>query len=76
MMIEVTGDTFTLHINGEKQGENQDPSYNSGQVGAWGWQTAASFDDFRVSGDEIEGNVTPVEPQNKLATTWGRIKDR
>lgn len=76
MMIEVAGDTFTLYINGEKQSDNQDPSYDSGQVGAWAWQTAVSFDDFRVTSDEIEDSGTPVEPKDKLATTWGRIKGR
>ena len=76
MMIEVEGDTFSLYINGEKQSDNTDATYAEGQIGAWAWETAASFDDFMVSSDEIEDSSTPVEPQDKLATTWGRIKSR
>ena len=76
MKVEVNGDTFTLHINGQMQSDNTDASYGEGQIGLWGWQTGASFDDIKVSGDQIEGSATPVEPQDKLTTTWGRIKDR
>ncbi len=74
--VEVTGDTFALHINGEKQSDNNDASYSEGQVGLWGWQTGVSFDDFKVSGPDIVGDVTPVEPLDKLATTWGRVKSQ
>ena len=74
MKIEVAGDTFTLHINGEKQSDNSDASYSEGQVGAWGWETGVSYDDFKVYGDDIESPVTPVEPLHKLTTIWGRIK--
>ncbi len=78
MKIDVAGDTMALSINGEMQGEFTDDSggkYSAGQAGLWGWQTGASFDDFKVSGDAIVGSVTPVEPLDKLTTTWGRIKD-
>ena len=76
MKVEVAGDTFTLHINGEKQSDNTDGSYSEGQVGLWGWKTALSTDEFKVSGTEIEGEVTPVEPLDKLTTTWGRVKSQ
>ena len=51
------------------------PIILQGQAGVWAWETAASFDDVTVSGDAVEG-LTPVEPQDKLATTWGRLKQR
>ena len=62
----------------EDQGELADETgagYAAGQAGVWAWETAASFDDVTVSGDAIAG-LTPVEPQDKLATTWGRLKQR
>jgi len=46
--------------------------YKKGKVGIWAWETKASFDDFKVYGPDIEGQV--VEPQKKLALTWGRLK--
>lgn len=76
MKVTVEGDTFSLTIDGEFQGEVIDDVYGAGQAGVWGWQTAASFDDFQVSGDEIEGHGVPVEPLDKVTTTWGRIKGR
>ncbi len=78
MRIVVEGNVMKLWINGESQGEladTTDAGYAAGKAGVWGWQTGASFDDFKVSGDAIE-SLTPVEPQDKLATTWGRIKQQ
>ena len=48
---------------------------SAGQAGVWGWQTGASFDDFKVYGDDIESPVTPVKPLHKLTTIWGSIKN-
>ena len=79
MRVVVEGVSMKLWINGEDQGELKDETdagYGAGQAGVWAWETAASFDDVKVSGDEIVGGETPVEPQGKLTTTWGRIKQR
>ena len=73
MKVEVDGDTFTLYINDKKQSDNTDASYGTGQVGVWAWETAASFDDFTVEGDNIEDTLA-VDPKRKLTTTWGRLK--
>ena len=71
--IVVEGNTFTLYINDEKQNEDSDDVYDKGKVGVWGWETAASFDDFTVSGDNIKHTLA-VDPIRKLTTTWGRLK--
>ena len=73
MMVVVDGDEFELHVNGELQGEHQDDTYKTGQVGVWAWETAASFDDFTVYGDNIVDTLA-VDANDKLATTWGRLK--
>ncbi|MDE0087102.1 MAG: hypothetical protein OXU23_15380, partial [Candidatus Poribacteria bacterium] len=65
---------FKLYINGEFQKENSDGVYKKGQVGVWAWQTAASFDDFTVAGKNIEDTLA-VDPNRKLTTTWGRLKE-
>ena len=78
MRIVVEGTSMKLWINGEEQGELKDETgadYPAGQIGVWAWETAASFDDVTVSGDAI-ASLTPVEPQDKLTTTWGRLKQR
>ena len=73
MKIVVEGNKFTLYLNDEKQVEDSDGVYGEGKVGVWGWETAASFDDFTVSGKNIEDTLA-VEPNRKLTTTWGRLK--
>ena len=77
MEVVVEGASMKLWINGEEQGELTDDTaeaYAAGQAGVWAWETAASFDDFKVSGDAIVGGGTPVEPLDKLTTTWSRLK--
>lgn len=73
MKVEVAGNKFTLYINDKKQIDNNDASYGEGQVGVWAWKTAASFDDFTVDGPNIE-NTLAVDPNLKVTTTWGRLK--
>ena len=78
MRVVVEGTSMKLWINGEEQGELKDETgadYPAGQAGVWAWETAASFDDVTVSGDAVV-SLTPVEPQDKLATMWGRLKQR
>lgn len=78
MRIHVEGDSMELWINDEPQGDLEDDTgagYAAGQIGVWGWETAASFDDVKVHGDVIP-HLTPVEPLDKLTTAWGRLKER
>ena len=71
--VIVEGDTFQLHINGELQGELEDATYKTGMIGVWGWETGASFDDVTITGDNVIDTLA-VDPDQKLATTWGRLK--
>ncbi|MCY4401496.1 MAG: DUF1080 domain-containing protein [Candidatus Poribacteria bacterium] len=71
--IEVESNKFTLYINDEKQSEDTDGQYGQGKVGVWGWETAASFDDFTVDGRNV-AHTLAVDPNRKLTTTWGRLK--
>ncbi len=72
--VVAQGKTLQLWINGKLQHEDTDDAYPAGQIGAWAWDTGASFDDVKVSGAGIAGSVTPVQPKGKLATSWGKIK--
>ena len=71
--VIVEGDTFQLHINGELQGEQTDNTYKTGMIGVWGWETGASFDDVMITGDNVIDTLA-VDPNQKLTTTWGRLK--
>ena len=71
MKVEVERDIFKLYLNNILQKEHSNHRYKTGKVGVWAGQTAASFDDFTVSGENI---ALAVDPNRKLTTTWGRIK--
>ncbi len=71
--VVVEGDQFQLWINDELQSEDKDNSYKTGKIGIWAWQTKASFDDITVTGDNVKHTLA-VEPRNKLAITWGKLK--
>ena len=73
MKVVVEGSEFQIHLNGKLQGEHEDNTYKTGQVGVWAWETEASFDDFTVYGDNIVDTLA-VDAKDKLATTWGRLK--
>ena len=75
MKVVVEGTEFSVYLNGELQDESKDDTYKTGQVGVWAWETEASFDDFTVMGDNIKHTLA-VDPHRKLATTWGRLKQR
>ena len=73
MKVVVEGSEFQIHLNGKLQGEHEDNTYKTGQVGVWAWETEASFDDFTVYGDNIVDTLA-VDAKDKLATTWGHLK--
>ena len=73
MKVVVEGSEFQIHLNGKLQGEHEDNTYKTGQVGVWAWETEASFDDFTVYGDNIVDTLA-VDANDKLAMTWGRLK--
>ena len=71
--VNVEGNTFQLHINGELQDEKEDGTYKTGMIGVWAWETGASFDDVTITGDNVKDTLA-VDAREKLATTWGRLK--
>jgi hypothetical protein len=73
--IIVDGDRFQLFLDGQLQDDLKDPNYKEGRIGAWAWQTKASFDNFKITGKDIPDNLA-VEPAGKLSVVWGRMKER
>ena len=69
----IEGEIFKFYINGELQGEQKDNVYKTGKIGVWAWETAASFDDVMITGDNVIDTLA-VDANDKLATTWGRLK--
>ena len=75
------GDKFTFKLKERKDTrsfdkidpatEGQDGTFKTGKFGNYG----LVYIDNIFIGDSVEDLVLPVEPQDKLSTTWGTIKD-
>ena len=56
--------------------ELSDNQYKGNFVGLWlGSNIDASFDDFMIS-DRTDDKAFDVSPVSKLATAWGRVKQK
>jgi hypothetical protein len=69
----VKKDQFQFFVNNELQNEVADAVYKAGRIGVWAWQAMASFDNVTVTGDGIK-DTTAVQPDKKLAITWGKLR--
>jgi len=71
--VVATGLDFVMYLNGKKQKEYTDKSgkHDFGGIGLATYNADAFFDNVKVEGKGIPG---AVEPADKLATTWGRLK--
>ena len=85
------GGTLTFYVDGKRIQQNPVPAkHDQGRdnlyIGKTGYRAATFYidelyvydralDDEEVSG-VMEGDLLPVEPQEKLATTWGKMKTR
>jgi hypothetical protein len=78
--LEMKGAQLSLWVDGklirEIDWKNQ-PLPESGKVGLGGGRAELHFDNFAITGDEVpDGGPggSAVVPQDKLATTWSRVK--
>ena len=77
----LSGDKFTFKLKERKDNtpfdkidpatEGEDGTFKTGKFGNYG----LVYIDNIFIGDSVEDLVLPVEPQDKLSTTWGAIKD-
>ena len=77
----LSGDKFTFKLKERKDNrsfdkidpatEGGDGNFKTGKFGNYG----LIYIDNIFIGDSVEDLVLPVEPQDKLSTTWGEIKD-
>ena len=78
--LTLAGDKFTFKLKERKDKtgfdnidpatEGQDGNFKTGKFGNYG----LVYIDNLFIGDSVEDFVLPVEPQDKLSTTWGSIK--
>ena len=88
LKLSVEGNIFTFWINGEQVMEPTKlqifrqievfadfPDFQTGGIGFGLWNYTALFDNITVTGDTIPNSGGfDVTPQEKLATTWGQLK--
>ncbi len=77
LRITAKEDFFQFYINGALVLEYTDATHPTGGVGisvCCMRGTTVHYDDFSLTGDDVPDTVTAVDPQAKLATTWGKLK--
>lgn len=82
----VEGSHLEFYVDGELLVEAEDTTHPEGKGGFCVWKITALFDDFVMTGPEVEdgGHWDPakhpeekaVMPSGKLAATWGTLKQR
>ncbi len=71
-----TPEKYTLFLDGDEIASVNDKTQNgAGRVGLATWSTTARFDDVIVYGSSGP-SAQAVEPAQKLATSWARVKSR
>jgi len=78
--LEVEGSEFTFWINNENVLEYRDGTYQEGMVGLGVANYTVRFDNVIITGPDVPDVMPPtweeqpVEPMNRLPTTWAQIK--
>lgn len=81
--VVVEGNTFELYWNGDLIHTATHDGFQTGSVGVASWINAglavgehggAAYDDFSIEGPGIPTSLS-VEPKDKLAISWGRIRN-
>lgn len=72
---ELQGDEMSFYVDGELVGKLTDKRSASGSVGL-AVQDALSvlFDDFSITGPNVDPEMVAVEAESRLPIAWGRIK--
>ncbi len=69
--LESIGDTFKFYVDDELTLEARDSTYKEGKVGFLVYaQSGVFFDNLRIT------DLWAVHSQNKLATTWAKVKNQ
>ena len=72
LKVVVEGDVFEGYYNDKLVTTMEHKDHKQGRVGLLVWQGSSGFDDVRITGPGIP--ELAVNPKEKLAATWARIK--
>jgi len=77
MKILVEGTHYELFIDDQQVVAYDWNGFTKGGIGIGARDVVTHFDDIRIYGDSVpNGGAFAVQPQGKLATTWGEMKRR
>jgi hypothetical protein len=76
--VVIEGDDVVIYDdNDEEMNRHSFPKMPVGPIGLANEATNTHFDDFMVSGPQVlDGGKLAVKPVGKLATTWGKVKNK
>jgi hypothetical protein len=73
--LSFEGSVIKVLYDGKVLIEAKDNQYKKGTIALGNQDKVVHYDNVRVSGDGIPSlNASPVKPQDKLTTTWGKLK--
>lgn len=75
--IEAIGNNISFYVDGDLVYERKDNSNPSGGAILWSFDAVAEYDNVVITGNGIPDSGPSgyaVEPEGKLATSWGAIK--
>ncbi len=78
MKLQANKEDFTFWVNGKQVLEARDPAFqfSRGGVGLILTNYTARFDNIVITGKGVPNKgELPIEPQTKLATIWGSLKE-
>jgi hypothetical protein len=78
LKVTAEGERFWFYVDNRLMIHYTDDTYPKGKVGIGSAHvgTTAHFDDFSVTGDDVPDLDLSVSPEEKLATTWGKVKEQ
>jgi len=72
----VSGNKYQFYLDEELVLQAKIEHFSSGKIGLAVCGTIASIDNVIITGDDVPDMNLSVTPKSKLATTWGRLRDR
>lgn len=74
IVFEVEGQTLRTYIDGKLMVETDDKTYDKGRPGLGGRDSTVAYEYVEINGPGIP--PTAIEPVDKLAVTWGALKNK
>ena len=74
LKIVMEGNSFQCFVDDELIIDLENDFRNSGRIGFICFRAYPRYDNLIITGESVPDNLTAVQPEGKLAASWGKIK--